>query len=484
MTSRTARGRSVFLLLLLTYLNFAQGATWGSACRFDLSRALAERHTIVIDAYERNTGDKALFEGHYYSDKAPLPSFLGGLGVAIGHAIRAVTGLPKSHAIWLAMTAAIATLLATGVPTALGGMLFFRILTERDVDEITAWWTTFFVFLGTTLFPYGTLLQGHAPAAAWLLAFFWALFPGRGAPSVRRAAIAGVAASGALATEYLTGPPLLILALAALVAHRALGRRLAPLAGWVVLGALPGLGLLGWYHQLAFGTPFDVGYRHVALPFFQEKMSAGLLGITWPDPIVALRLLFGSYRGLFFACPVLLLACAGWVVWFRERDRRIEGIAALLVFAFYLALNAGYSSWHGGWAIGPRHLVPAIPFLGLGLAKARPRSRLVRAVGAYSVLLMLAATAVRPEVPEDIANPLYEHVLPHFARAEFSISEQGFDDLLPARLDPAVADRWDAFLLGEVVRLPGGLALLPVLVVWLVFSPFVVPRKSRVDAED
>jgi hypothetical protein len=231
------------------------------------------------------------------------------------------------------MTAAIATFLATGVPTALGGAFFFRILRERDVDAITSWWTTFFVVLGTTLFPYGTLLQGHAPAAAWLLAFFWAVFPAVGAPGPRRAVFAGVAASGALATEYLTGPPLVLLAIAALVEHRAEGRKLTPLAGRVVLGAIPGLCLLGYYHARAFGSPFDLGYRHVALPFFQEKMSVGLLGITAPDPVVAGRLLFGPYRGLFFASPVLLLACWGWVDWMRDRKRRVEGVAAALATA-------------------------------------------------------------------------------------------------------------------------------------------------------
>ncbi|NNE44886.1 MAG: hypothetical protein HKN12_11825 [Gemmatimonadetes bacterium] len=90
---------------------------------------------------------------------------------------------------------------------------------------------------------------------------------------------------------------------------------------------------------------------------------------------------------------------------------------------------------------------------------------------------MLAATAVQPEVPEDIANPLYGHVLPHFLRGEFSVGEQGFGDLLPARLDPAVPDRWDAFLIGEAMRLPGHLALLPVVLVWFIFSPMVLARR-------
>jgi hypothetical protein len=460
---------SVFGLLLLTYAGFFQAATWGAAGRFDLARALAERGTIVIDAYHENTGDKASFEGRYYSDKAPLPSFLAAPGVALGHAIRRATGLPLRNSVWLAMTAGIAVILASGLPTALGGAAFFRALRERDVGPDAAWWTTVFVFLGTTIFPYATVLQGHAPAAAWLVIFFAAALPGRGAPGRGRTLLAGAAASAALATEYLTGPPLVILAAASLLRDRPGALRRA--AGFA-LGAAPGLVLLGLYHHAAFGSPFALGYQHVALPFFQEKMSRGLFGIGAPDPVVAARLLFGSYRGLFFACPVLLVAAAGLIELGSRRERRIEAIAAGLVFLFYLTLNAGYSTWHGGWAIGPRHLVPAVPFLGLGLVPALARRpRLTGAAGALSILFMLAVTSVQPEVPEEIAHPIFGHALPRFVRGELSVGEQGFDDLYPARLDPATPDRWDAFLLGEAIGLPGLAALLPTLFAWAALSP-------------
>ena len=456
----------VFLLLALTYVGFVQASTWGAACRFDLARALAEQGTIRIDDYHENTGDKAHYEGHYYSDKGPLPSFLAVPGVWIAHAVKKATGWPASHALWLAIAGGLATFLSTGLPTAAGGVIFHRILRERGVPADRAGAATFLVFLGTTLFPYATVLQGHAPAAAWLLLFFWGAFPAAGVPDRRRTVIAGVAASGALATEYLTGPALVILGVASLLRHRsAAPRQTVTLAA----AALPGLVLLGVYHAAAFGSPFALGYQHVALEFFQEKMDAGLFGITWPDPGVALRLLFGPYRGLFFSCPILLLALPGVVRLLRDPARRLETVAALLVPLYYLLLNSGYSSWHGGWAIGPRHLVPGIAFLGLGLAFASVPRWLTFGVGTISVIHMLAATSVQPEVPEDIRNPLYQHLLPRLARAELSVGEQGFGDLYPARIDPAEPDRWDAFLIGEALRLPGHLALLPLALVWLAF---------------
>lgn len=463
----------VFLLLLLTYANFFQASTWGAATRFDLARALLERRSVSIDTYHANTGDKALLDGRYYSDKAPLPSVLGAAGVAAAHGIRAAIRRPVSEAVWLTLAGGLAALTATGVVTALGGAAFHLALRDRGLSFRRAWFATFLVFLGTTLFPYATLLQGHAAAAAWLFLLFYALFPAHGAPGPGRCATAGVIAAAALATEYLTPPAVVIVTGISLASRQ--GRRGARVLAFAA-GALPGILLLGAYHQAAFGGPFEVGYRYEVLPVFQESMGTGLLGVRLPSPRVTAELLFGPYRGLFFASPILLLGVVGLTRLLHDRERRSEAAAAVLVFAYYLFVNAGYTTWHGGWAIGPRHLVPAVPFLGLGVAAALRGSRAAPALGALSVLFALAATSVQPEVPEDIRNPWFDHILPRFARGELSVGEQGYDDLVPARKVPDEPDRWDAFLAGEVIGLRGHLALLPVALVWLLFSPWAAAR--------
>src|ERR1700722_15420978 len=76
------------MALLLAYAYFYQAGGWNQNSRFDLIRALAEHGTVRIDAYAQNTGDKATFEGHTYSDKAP------------GQALTAVP--PVALADWLA----------------------------------------------------------------------------------------------------------------------------------------------------------------------------------------------------------------------------------------------------------------------------------------------------------------------------------------------------------------------------------------------
>ena len=133
---RTRDAAAMFVLLALTYGFFFQAATWGAAARFDLSRAIVEQRTIRIDAYHENTGDKALLEERYYSDKAPLPSFLATPGVALAHGLRAVTGMPASESIWLAVAGGFATFFATGLVTALVPLILLFFLAKRTLMTV------------------------------------------------------------------------------------------------------------------------------------------------------------------------------------------------------------------------------------------------------------------------------------------------------------------------------------------------------------
>src|SRR5471032_1182639 len=57
--------------LFVSYAYFYEAGGWNQNSRFSLIRAILERHTLRIDDYQLHTGDRALWRGHYYSDKAP-----------------------------------------------------------------------------------------------------------------------------------------------------------------------------------------------------------------------------------------------------------------------------------------------------------------------------------------------------------------------------------------------------------------------------
>src|SRR5919202_2859126 len=73
-------GLRVFILAFVVFAYFMpQWADWNIDYRIDLVHAVVDGHTVRIDRYHYNTWDKAVYRGHYYSDKAPGTAFLGAL---------------------------------------------------------------------------------------------------------------------------------------------------------------------------------------------------------------------------------------------------------------------------------------------------------------------------------------------------------------------------------------------------------------------
>jgi hypothetical protein len=162
-------------------------------------------------------------------------------------------------------------------------------------------------------------------------------------------------------------------ALALLVLARDRRERLA-FAGYGMLGAALPISLLLWYNVYRFGHPLRHGYEGEG---FTASLLEGVAG-----------LLFSPGRGLLFYAPTVLLALPGARLLWR-RDRALILTAGTL-FAGYLLIYGRWWAWHGGWAWGPRFLVPTLPFLLLlaGEAMTQPAGR--RAALALGLLGFLA----------------------------------------------------------------------------------------------
>ena len=86
-------------LLFASYAYFYQAGGWNQNSRFALVRAMTERNTLRIDAYRDSTGDRAVWRGHYYSDKAPGASLLAVIPVDAIRALNLFGGIdPGSDA--------------------------------------------------------------------------------------------------------------------------------------------------------------------------------------------------------------------------------------------------------------------------------------------------------------------------------------------------------------------------------------------------
>jgi hypothetical protein len=128
-------------------------------------------------------------------------------------------------------------------------------------------------------------------------------------------------------------------------------RRVLPLALFLVP-----LALQFGYNTLAFGAPTATGYRYTE---FAKVMPAGFQAPTLP---MIWGVSFSPFRGIFFRSPYLLLAIAGFVAWWRNAKWRAEWWFCLALILLFLLYNMSYQVWWGGFSVGPRHFVSALPF--------------------------------------------------------------------------------------------------------------------------
>jgi uncharacterized membrane protein len=316
------------------------------------------------------------------------------------------------------------------------------------------------VAFGTIVFPYSTMLFAQVPAALFLLAAFVWLD--------ERPLLAGIAAGIAGVTYYLCIPAAIVL----LIGAAGRGGTRAALrfaAGGAPLGAL-----LSIYHQLCFGSPFVTSVE-VSQGFVEEGL---LFGVFRRPALEALwGLTFDDYRGLFFISPVLLLAFAG-----VRRMKRGELALLTAVVALFLLAISSFNQWHGGWAFGPRYLLPAVPLIALPLSHVRGRVVGLTGVGlgVVSFAMQLLATAVNPMPSSRIAKPVQEYLVPHFIAGHTSVNMQAIDERAPHRryARGSRESAWASFNAGELLAGPGHSASVLPIALWVVAGSVLLARRE------
>jgi len=448
------RGLLIAAVLFLSYAYFYQGTGWNQDSHFALARALVERHTVSIDHYQNTTGDKAYYEGHYYSDKAPglslaaLPAVAAGIPVARWFHVHPW----KVANVQLYLATAFTSSLAIGLAAA----VLFIVLLSWGMTPGAALFAVVVFGLGTPMWIYATQFWGHALASACLvLAFAAADFLSRAASLQRRTVLAGAVgliAGWAVVSEYPAAIPAAMIAVMALVYcwRSATHRRsfLYPSAALCLTAGLC-LAVVLIYQKAAFGSPFRLGYEYVVN--YQETLRHGELGLSYPKLRPLLALLFGKRCGLLLFAPILVVAPLGFRQLWRAGLPRLSLCVCAGIAIYYILFNASYLYWQAGASFGPRYLSAGLPFACLFVAPVwqrarRPLKGALAAIAGYGVLVALAAATTTPMISEAVTFPL-------------RVTLQGFTH-------GQVYEQGGAWNLGTLAGLHGWLAVAPLLAAW------------------
>lgn len=496
MAHRTAGTRAyaaiLFVALFGSYAYFYQAGGWNQNSRFALVRAITGRGTLRIDTFENCTGDRSVYDGHFYSDKAPGVAFAAVPFVAAGRVVCRTVGVdPESYSGIAALSYA-ATVATNGLWTALAGMCLFLLSLRFGASRGAAAAVALVFGLGTPMWAYATIFYGHALSAAGLVFAFTAavaIGDSESPPQDRRlGAVVGAAAGWATVTEFPAAVPAAILALFAVTrAWRHGPRRTIGVAAALAAGALVCVVVLGAYQWACFGSPFHVAYSS------EEGFAAmkeGFFGLSMPTVARLRELLVGDYRGLLPLAPVLAVAPLGLAMLMWRRESRGAAIVAALIAGFYLLLNSSYHYWEGGWSYGPRHLSPGLAFVCLGLGPLWTHGRLAGCVALVALMLYggaltLVAVSTTPQPPADFTRPLAQLLWPSFQAGRLSLNSQGFADLRPS-IDDIVANRNPAaWNVGQRwMGLKGHASLAPLAVLWIACLGMWVAMRRRQPRHD
>ncbi|MDP2926338.1 MAG: glycosyltransferase family 39 protein [Nanoarchaeota archaeon] len=378
----------IFLIFWIIFSVFAASDRWNDNASLDLTRAIVDEHRFEIDSYANNTGDRAYYNGHYYSDKVPGTALLA---VPLYQAYKIVFGkipyhnsLDEDNPSWkYQLFLFFAISLISAVCAALTIVLVYRISKYFTSNNLHRNLVIIVLGLGTLLPHAGRQFNSHAISTFFIFLCFYLIFKMK-KEKVDHSFIAGLVGGFAVLSEYRVLFVLIGLFIIVLTFKK-----------WIcVLRFMAGisifLGILLLYHYTIYGSPFENSIGHPDVSIWEDKTKALICGdkvffnkhyndSTVPKLIAAIkgnliyseklwaninrtiRLLIDPFKGLFFYSPILLLSFLGLFLMYKEY--KLETLVISFCFFIILLFLAGFVTWWMGLSFGPRYLTPLIPFL-------------------------------------------------------------------------------------------------------------------------
>ena len=390
--------RLLFLATLFVYGYFFQGGGFNQNAHFDTVRAIVERGSFEITEYATvlwtpgYTGDVSTVGSRVYSSKSPGLALLCAPFYGLVYAIERACGVDFAAPDVVRINQWLTTIWGAALPGAILAVVVMRRLrlcpmTAGDPLILAAG----FAF-GSLFFPYAGMLMVHSLVALCLFVA-WVLVDNT--PTALRASIAGLLIGVAFFADISAAPlvPCYLLFL--------WFRRRGAIALFLIGPILAAIATL-LYQHIIFGHPLEAATSRVNVEYVGESLLFG--HFDWPDLRRLWWLSFHPLRGLFYCCPIFVLALLS----IRLVRPTLYWLIPAAVIVNFVLFNLTFHAWTAGWGTGPRYLIPILPFLIVLAARGYQRFRVIGYILiTISVIAMFAVTAVRVQWPAKLYEPPY-----------------------------------------------------------------------------
>ena len=326
---------------------------WNEASRMALTQSLVEQGTFIIDeSVFTETGDKVFIQGHFYSDKPPIPSILAAavyfplykLGLRLDYGWNAAYFfiILFTMKIWWIMS-----------------ILAFGQVWRMQGGKDTQLARMMLVFaLASLTFTWSATFNNHSLAASWLMIALMYFLRGRAAASIQDLALSGLFFGLAGASDVPTGIFLLGFGVLLLV-RREFDHF------WVFM--IPGLIPLGIYAALNFSISGSLIPVQIVGEYFQYEGSVWGQGLARNSLVELISYgtsaLIGS-SGFIWYNPLLILLVPLTIRHIRRGgDLGSEGfviaVSSFILMMYYFLFTQNL----GGWSYSIRWFVPILPLV-------------------------------------------------------------------------------------------------------------------------
>ncbi len=262
----------LFLTFLIIYAVFARVDGWIENSRLDLTRAIVDEGRFTIDSYANNTGDRAYYNGHYYTDKFPGASFIA---VPFYFVYKNIIGVPSINdnfysynldPVYLGMVYFV-IVFTSALFSALTVILIFKISKYFTKNKFHRYIVAIAYGLGTIAFSQATLFFGHPITTFFLFGSFYLIFRMKKEKKDDNSFLAGLLSGMAFLIEP-----------ASVVVIFGLGMLVLSLKSFnilikFILGLAFIISFLFMYNDICFDSPFSVSYKHLDRELFYPLLD-------------------------------------------------------------------------------------------------------------------------------------------------------------------------------------------------------------------